>query len=124
LNEVDNRGRTFFVVCGLTLLPLAIGLPALYFLDSHSWTPERQHSSFGWLLCLISLLTIYCEFRALWEIEQKLSGKRDIFWFVRIPVGLVAACIFVVSVRTFVAIALPELIFGDIPALVTKVRGH
>jgi hypothetical protein len=115
LDNMDKRGRTFLIVCCLTFLPLAIALPVSY----RQWSIPQ---STGWLLCLATLLTIYCEFRALFEIENKLSGKRDIFWVLRIPIGLVAACIFVVSVFVCLFIAIPRIIFGDIPALLAKLR--
>jgi hypothetical protein len=76
----------------------------------------------GWLLSLVTFFSFYCEFRALLEIERKLSGKRDIFWILRIPVELVSACIFAASVYLCLFFAFPGLIFGDIPALLAKVR--
>jgi hypothetical protein len=77
----------------------------------------------GWLLCLVTFFSIYCEFRALLEIERKPSGKRDIFWILRIPIGLVSACIFATSVYFCLFFAVPGLVFGDIPALLAKLRG-
>jgi hypothetical protein len=121
LDNLDNRGRTFLIVCGLTLLPVACAIPPLHFLyDTGSFAHPR---STGWLLGLLTLFSIFCEFRALLAIENKLSGKRDIFWFLRIPVGLVSACILVVSFHACLFIALPGLVFGDIPALLAKLRG-
>jgi hypothetical protein len=105
-------------VCGLTLLPVACAIPVLDFLE-----PDLGRSRpTGWLLCLVTFFSIYCEFRALFEIENKLSGKRDIFWILRIPIGLVSAVIFVVSAYCCFSIALPGLIFGDIPRLLAKLR--
>jgi hypothetical protein len=117
---MESRGRTFLTVCGLTLLPLACAIPVLLSVDANFLSDG--HST-GWLLCLLAIFSIYCEFKALVAIESKLSGKRDVFWFLRIPVGLISASVLVVSAHAFVTIAVPGIIFGDIPALAAKWRG-
>jgi hypothetical protein len=76
----------------------------------------------GWAICLVALFSIYCEFLALLAIERTLSGKRDIFWILRIPIGMVSACIFIAGTYFCLFFGLPGLIFGDIPALLAELR--
>ena len=122
---MDNRGRTFIVVCGLTLLPIACAVPVFWrldYLDDLVYRATSPHHSTGWILTLLTVFSMYCEFQALLRVENKLSGTRDIYWVLRIPVGLVSAIFLVVSMHVFLVGALPGLIFGDVPAFFSKLR--
>jgi len=113
---MGTRGRTFGIVCGLTLLPIACAIPVFRHLDYLDYSPTPSFRSTGWVLTLLTVFSMYCEFQALLRVENKLSGIKDIYWVLRIPVGLVSAIILVVSIHAFLMMALPGLIFGDIPA--------
>jgi hypothetical protein len=110
--------RTFLKACGFMLLPVAIALPAL------SWAKFGPCGpSTGWSLTFFALISFYCEVHAFNIFRTNFSSQRDLFWWLKFPCGLLSVCIFFLSGIIFLFMALPALLFGDLPNLFAKLHG-
>ena len=100
---MNSRNGSFGLACGLILLPVALA-------SAGHLTFGTTLLETGWLLVLFTLLSAYCEFRALYIFETNFSNTRDIFWILKFPIGLFAATLLVISLWIFVWKAVPLFI--------------
>jgi hypothetical protein len=99
----------FLKACGLMVLPIAAALPALSLAKFGPCGPST-----GWSLIALTLVSVYCEFRAFNLFRKGFSGEKDFLWLMRFPLGLFSICILILNIIVFVLLALPALLFGDL----------
>jgi hypothetical protein len=100
------------------VLPIAAALPALSLAKFGPCGPTT-----GWSLTALTVGSVYCESRAFGLFRKGVSGEKDFLWLTRFPLGLSSVCILILNVIVFVLLALPALLFGDLPNIFARTHG-
>lgn len=112
LRLMDSRSKEFLKASGLMLSPVVIFLPAFIFAKVGPCGPTT-----GWSLTLFVAISMYCEVRAFNIFRTGFSAKSDVLRLLRFPFGFFCIGIVFLSAFIFVFLALPALVFGDLPNL-------
>jgi hypothetical protein len=115
LRVMDARSRGLLKAFCLMLVPVVIALPALAFANFGPCGPTT-----GWSLTLLSLISFYCELRAFNIFQNSFSSMENRLRLIRFPLGFICISILLVDVALFFLMALPALVFGDLPNVFAK----
>jgi hypothetical protein len=100
------------------VLPIAAALPALAFAQFGPCGPTT-----GWSLTLLTIAAFYCEIRAIRLFLKGMPGEKDLLWFLRFPLSLFSVGVLLVDTFVFLLMALPALLFGDLPNIAARLHG-